>query len=62
MDTSLATWDIVAKSQDCGTVIPSNISPGAFIQFAADNNYLNEETLDGKIKSTTHATTLAVYQ
>ena len=32
------------------------------MQFAADNNDLNEETLDGKIKSTTHATTLVVYQ
>ena len=59
MDTGLAK-EILAKSQDCGTVIPSNISPGAFIQFAADNNDLNEETLDGK--STTHITTLVVYQ
>ena len=53
VDTGLAK-EILAKSQDCGTVIPSNISPGAFIQFAADNNDLNEETLHGK--STTHAT------
>ena len=58
-DTGLAK-EILAKSQNCGTVIPSNISPGAFIQFAAYNNDLNEETLDGK--STTHATTLVVYQ
>ena len=58
VDTGLAK--ILAKSQDCGTVIQFNISPGAFIQFAADNNYLNEETLDGK--STTHAKTLVVYQ
>jgi len=61
VDTSL-TKEILAKSQDCGTVIPCNISPGAFIQFAADNNDLNEEILDGKSKSTTHATTLVVYQ
>ena len=61
MDTSLAK-EILAKSQDCGTVIPSSISPGALIQYAADNNDLNEETLDGKSKSTTHATTLVVYQ
>ena len=59
VDTGLAK-EILAKSQDCGIVIPSNISPGTFIQFAADNNDLNEETLDGK--STTHATTLVVYQ
>ena len=39
---------------------PSNISPDSFIQFAADNNDINEETLDGK--QTTHATTLVVYQ
>ncbi|KAK3698753.1 hypothetical protein QZH41_004049 [Actinostola sp. cb2023] len=39
---------------------PSNIFPGTFIQFAADNNDINEETLDGK--NTTHATTLVVYQ
>ena len=59
VDTGLAK-EILAKSQDCGTVIPSNISPGAFIQFAADNNDLNEETLDGK--RMTHAMTLVVYQ
>ena len=58
MDTGLAK-EILAKSQDCGTVIPSNISPAAFIQFAAYNNDLNEQTLDGK--STTRATTLVVY-
>ena len=59
MDTGLAK-EILAKSQQSGTVIPSNIFPGSFIQFAADNNDLNEETLDGK--RTTHATTLVVYQ
>jgi len=59
VDTGLAK-EILAKSQDCGTVIASNISPGAFIQFAADNNDLNGETLDGK--GTTHATTLVVDQ
>ena len=59
VDTGLAK-EILAKSQDCGTVIPSNISPRAFIQFAVDNNDLNEETQDGK--STTHAMTLVVYQ
>ena len=36
------------------------ISTGAFIQFAADNNDLNEETLDRK--GTTRARTLVVYQ
>ena len=63
VDTGLAK-EILAKSQDCGTVIASNISPGAFIQFAADNNDLNGETLDGKgtTHATTHATTLVVDQ
>ena len=59
IDTGLAK-EILAKSQQGGTVIPSSIVSVSFIQFAADNNNLNEETLDGK--STTHATTLVVYQ
>jgi hypothetical protein len=37
-----------------GTVMPSNITPSSFIQFAADNNTCGEDT--------THATTLVVYQ
>ena len=44
-----------ARSQQTGVVIP-----GPFVQFAADNNDFNEETLDGK--QTTHSTTLVVYQ
>jgi len=36
---------------------PIKHHPGPFVQFAADNNDFNEETLDGK-----HATTLVVYQ
>ena len=59
INTSLAQ-EISAQSQAYGVVIPSNISPGVFVQCAADNNDLNEETLDGK--QTTHATTLVVYQ
>ena len=50
----------LAKSESDGTIIPSNITSGTFIQFASDNNDINEETLDGK--NTTHATTLVVYQ
>ena len=49
-----------ARSQQTGVVIPSNITPGPFVQFAVDNNDFNEESLDGK--QTTHATTLVVYQ
>ena len=60
VDTSLA-MEVVAKSEECGTVIPSNISPISFIQFAADiSNDFNEERLDGE--NTTHATTMVVYQ
>ena len=59
VDTSLAT-EVLAKVETYGTVIPSNISPGSFVQFAADNNDLKEETIDGK--NTTHATTVVVYQ
>ena len=59
VDTSLAT-EVLAKVETYGTVIPSNISPGSFVQFAGDNNDLKEETIDGK--NTTHATTMVVYQ
>ena len=59
IDTSLAR-EVIAKSNLLGVVIPSNISPGAFIQAAANNNDINEETLDGK--QTTRATTLVLYQ
>ena len=51
--------EMVARSQQTG-VIPSNITAGPFVQFAAHNNDFNEETLDGK--QTPHATTLVVYQ
>ena len=59
IDTALAR-EIFAKTETEGVVIPSNIAPRSFIQFAANNNDINEETLDGK--QTTHATTHVVYQ
>lgn len=59
VDTS-AAMEVLAKTEEFGTVIPSNISPSIFLQLAADNNDINEETLDGK--NTTHATTMVVYQ
>ena len=59
VDTS-AALEVLAKAEEIGTVIPSNISPGTFVQIVADNNDLNEETMDGK--NTTHATTMVVYQ
>ena len=59
INTSLAK-ESLAKAEETGVVIPSNIVSGKSIQFAADNNDINEETLDGK--QTTHATTLVIYQ
>ncbi|PFX25289.1 hypothetical protein AWC38_SpisGene10066 [Stylophora pistillata] len=59
VDTSLA-MEVTALVEQMGTIIPSNISPGPFIQIAADNNDINQEILDGK--NTTHATTIVVYQ
>ena len=47
--------EMEARSQQTGVVILSNITAGPFVQFAADNNDFNKETLDGK--QTTHATT-----
>ena len=34
--------------QEYGTVVPSNISLGSFVHLAANDNDINEETLDGK--------------
>ena len=59
VNTSIAE-EVLAKVEEFGTVIPTNIKPGTFVQIAADNNDLNEETLDGK--NTTHATTMVIYQ
>ena len=59
VNTSIAE-EVLAKVEEFGTVIPTNIKPGAFVQIAANNNDLNEEALDGK--NTTHATTLVIYQ
>ena len=59
IDTS-AVLEVLAKANEFGTVIPSNTSPSPFIQIAADNNDLNEETSDGK--NTIHATTIVIYQ
>ncbi len=59
VDTSFAT-EVLAKMEAHGTVIPSNISLGPFVQLAADNKGLNDENVDRK--NTTHATTMVVYQ
>ena len=60
MDTSLAK-ELLAKAELYGGVVmPTNITSGSFVQAAADNNDINEETIDGK--ATTHSTTLVLYQ
>ena len=61
VNTSIAE-EVLAKVEAFGTVtvIPTNIKPGTFVQIAADNNDLNEETLDSK--NTTHATTMVIYR
>ena len=59
VNTSIAE-EVLAKVEEFGTVIPTNIKPGAFVQIAANNKDLNEEALDGK--NTTHATTMVIYQ
>ena len=58
-NTGLAP-EVKAKADELGVTIPSNISRGVFVQFAADNNDLNKETQDEK--QTTHATTIVAYQ
>ena len=59
VDASLAT-EVLLQSEEYDTVLPSNISPGSFIQMGSDNDDFNDETIDGK--NTTHVTTMVVYQ
>ena len=47
IDTALAR-EILAKTETECVAIPSNIAPGSCIQFAANSNDIDEETLDGK--------------
>ena len=56
--TSLAI-EQVAK-QELVLNVPPDVTPGIFCQMAADNNDINEHTLDGQ--TTTHATTMVVFQ
>ena len=51
---------VLEDNESDDMAIPTNISPGKFVQAAADNLDFNEETLDGK--HTTHTTTLVLYQ
>ena len=58
VETSLSNKSL-ERAAYSGSLIPTNRTPGAFIQTAADNNNINEETTDGK--NTTNATMLVIY-
>lgn len=51
VNTSLA-MEVSAMAEQFGTVVPCNISPGPFIQFAADNNDLKKKRWMGKMPHT----------
>ena len=51
VDTTITT-EVLAKAQEYGNEVPSNICPGLFAHLAADNNDIDEETLDAKIQHT----------
>ena len=52
---------MIARSNNhLGVITPSSTSPGAFVQAAADNIDINEETCYGK--HTTHSTKVVLYQ
>ena len=59
IDTSIAS-DQISRLEDDVVIIPSNIRFDTFIQAAADNTDLSEETLDGK--KTTQGSTFVLYQ
>ena len=52
--------DYVNRMSNDEAIVRSNIFHGSFVQTAADNNYFQEETIDGKM--TMHATSLVLYQ
>ena len=60
IDTGLAQEQIERFQANDNTPIPENLVNGQFLQFAADNIDILEETLDGK--GTFHATQMAVFQ
>ena len=59
IDTAIAE-SIIAKAEEDGVVLPTNIRPGVFVQAAGDNLDFCEETLDGK--QATHETSSVFYQ
>ena len=52
--------DVLAKADEYGTVVLTNIAFTPFLQLTADNTDVNDETPDGK--NTTHATSMVVFR
>ena len=52
-NTSIAA-EVLAKADEYGTVVLTNIAPGPFLQLAADNTDVNEEILDEKTQLMRH--------
>lgn len=59
IDTSLAKRQM-CRFEENQVTVSSNLTPGNFVQYAADNIDILEKTLDGK--GTFHATQMAVFQ
>ena len=57
IDSSIAHAQLSRFEKNDNKFIPENLVPGKFIQFAADNFDMQEETLDGK--GTLHVTQMA---
>ena len=60
IDSSIAQSQISRFEENDNTFVPEGVVPGKFVQFAADNFDMQEETLDGK--GTLHVTQMAVFQ
>ena len=60
LDTTLAQESLDQRSENNDVTVPSNLTPGKFFQFAADNIDLIEETLDGM--GTFHVTQMVTFQ
>ena len=60
VDTSIAQKQLSRYTANNNVFIPENIVPDRFVQFAADNLDILEETLDGK--GTFHVTQMAAFQ
>ncbi len=60
VNVSLAKDQLSRFSSNGNVVVPVNLNKGKFVQYAADNIDINEETLDGS--GTFHATQMVAFQ